>query len=58
MVEISKSGSGEDLGWATGPGYSTVLDGARVTKSADLAGPDNKSADDKLKAWPRMATRL
>ncbi len=23
MVEISKSGSGEDLGWVTGPGYST-----------------------------------
>jgi hypothetical protein len=24
MVEISKSGSGEDLGWVTGPGYSTM----------------------------------
>ena len=24
MVEISKSGSGEDLGWVTGPGYSTT----------------------------------
>ena len=23
MVEISMSGSGEGLGWATGPGYST-----------------------------------
>ena len=23
MVEISKSGSGEGLGWATGRGYST-----------------------------------
>jgi hypothetical protein len=23
MVEISKSGSGEGLGWVTGPGYST-----------------------------------
>ena len=26
MVEISKSGSGEGRGWATGPGYSTNLD--------------------------------
>ena len=24
MVEISKSGSGEGRGWATGPGYSTL----------------------------------
>ena len=24
MVEISMSGSGEGLGWATGPGYSTI----------------------------------
>ena len=24
MVEISMSGSGEGLGWATGPGYSTT----------------------------------
>ncbi len=24
MVEISMSGSGEGLGWATGPGYSTA----------------------------------
>jgi len=23
MVKISMSGSGEGLGWATGPGYST-----------------------------------
>jgi hypothetical protein len=26
MVEISKSGSGEGLGWATGRGYSTFWD--------------------------------
>jgi hypothetical protein len=26
MVEISKSGSGEGLGWATGRGYSTFGD--------------------------------
>ena len=25
MVEISKSGSGEDLGWVTGLGYSTIV---------------------------------
>ena len=25
MVEISMSGSGEGLGWATGPGYSTTI---------------------------------
>jgi hypothetical protein len=24
MVETSMSGSGEGLGWATGPGYSTI----------------------------------
>jgi len=24
MVEISLSGSGEGLGWETGPGYSTL----------------------------------
>jgi hypothetical protein len=24
MVKISMSGSGEGLGWATGPGYSTT----------------------------------
>ncbi len=24
MVEISKSGSGEGFGWATGRGYSTI----------------------------------
>jgi hypothetical protein len=34
MVEISKSGSGEGLGWATGPGYSTVFAGACVKESA------------------------
>ena len=27
MVEISMSGSGEGLGWATGPGYSTMCAG-------------------------------
>ena len=27
MVEISMSGSGEGLGWATGPGYSTGVRG-------------------------------
>ncbi len=27
MVEISMSGSGEGLGWATGPGYSTARQG-------------------------------
>jgi hypothetical protein len=32
MVEISKSGSGEGLGRATGPGYSTVLVGACLNK--------------------------
>jgi len=31
MVEISKSGSGEDLGWATGPGYSTANSGRYST---------------------------
>ena len=25
MVEISSSGSGEGPGWATGPGYSTMI---------------------------------
>ena len=25
MVEISKSGSGEGFGWATGRGYSTII---------------------------------
>lgn len=32
MVEISKSGSGEGLGWATGPGCSTVFACAWVIK--------------------------
>ena len=31
MVEISKSGSGEGLGWVTGPGYSTREKGHRLS---------------------------
>jgi hypothetical protein len=37
MVEISKSGSGEGLGWATGPGYSTAF-GERVHLTVAAVG--------------------
>ena len=46
MVEISMSGSGEGLGWATGPGYSTInrLCALRMPRSGDtLPIPEDRN---------------
>jgi len=51
MVEISKSGSGEGLGWVTGRGYSTVtgprqidLGWVRVLNGNEKADPHKTAA--------------
>ncbi len=41
MVEISKSGSGEGLGWETGRGYSTIA--SSRTRLISLLAKSRKS---------------
>jgi hypothetical protein len=40
MVEISMSGSGEGLGWATGPGYSTSHEWRSDKEYEETVSPD------------------
>jgi hypothetical protein len=58
MVEISKSGSGEGLGWVTDRGYSTVT-GLRQTGLGGVRARDEKADPLKIAALPKtMVVRL